>query len=139
MGRVKEFEDYRKHEEESKKIVKRLLKGKISKEKLERIAYIVGIHMEREFIAKSDDIEAKMLMDSDILSDLGIYAFLRPFLYGVEKRKNVCEILNYLKSCGKFKLNRIKLNFKESKIIARKEIGMYNSLYSKILETIKQC
>ncbi|MHA1440787.1 MAG: HD domain-containing protein [Candidatus Heimdallarchaeota archaeon] len=83
--------------------------------------------------------ELKILQDADLLADMGIASFIRPFLYSGKNKRKTVENINYTKAERKSngnlsKENIYRLNLKVSKRMAKKMINEANKLNDRIFK-----
>ena len=83
--------------------------------------------------------ELKILQDADLLADMGIASFIRPFLYSGKNKRKTINNVNFIKSARSkdgsiSKENLYRLNLKISKRIAAKLIKESDRLNSKIFK-----
>lgn len=123
------------------KITKRILKEqRFENEFIDKVVDLVKHHDNRpgkvEMIRTE---ELKILQDADLLADMGIASFIRPFLYSGKNKRKTIENVNYIKterrSNGQLSKENIhRLNLKASKRIAKKLINEANKLNDKIFK-----
>lgn len=107
---------------------------------IEKVVDLVKHHDDRP--SKVDMIrsnELKILQDADLLADMGIASFIRPFLYGGKNKRKTLENVNYIKSerrtnGGIPKENLYRLNLRTSKRIAKKLMKEAEKLDNKIFK-----
>ena len=105
---------------------------------IEKVVDLVKHHDDRP--NKVDMIrseELKILQDADLLADMGIASFVRPFLYSGKNKRKTLENVNYIKSerrsnGGISKENLYRLNLKISKRVAKKLMREADKLDDKI-------
>lgn len=83
--------------------------------------------------------ELKVLQDADLLADMGIASFVRPFLFSGKNKRKTLENINYIKSesrsdGGISKENLYRLNLNVSKKIAKKLMREADKLNKKIFK-----
>ncbi len=83
--------------------------------------------------------ELKILQDADLLADMGIASFIRPFLYSGKNKRKTINNVNYIKTTKSSngtisKENLYRLNLKVSRRIAKKLIKEANKLNKKIFK-----
>ncbi|MCK5045472.1 MAG: HD domain-containing protein [Candidatus Heimdallarchaeota archaeon] len=105
---------------------------------VEKVVYLVKHHDNRpgkvEMVRSN---ELKILQDADLLADMGIASFVRPFLYSGKNKRRTIENVNYIKTTrsndgGISKENLYRLNLKASKRMAMKLIKESDILNDKI-------
>lgn len=105
---------------------------------VEKVVYLVKHHDNRpgkvEMVRSN---ELKILQDADLLADMGIASFVRPFLYSGKNKRRTIENVNYIKTTrsndgGISKENLYRLNLKTSKRMAMKLIKESDILNDKI-------
>ncbi len=105
---------------------------------VEKVVYLVKHHDNRpgkvEMVRSN---ELKILQDADLLADMGIASFVRPFLYSGKNKRRTIENVNYIKTTrsndgGISKENLYRLNLKTSKRMAVKLIKESDILNDKI-------
>ncbi|NHJ31452.1 MAG: HD domain-containing protein [Asgard group archaeon] len=105
---------------------------------VEKVVYLVKHHDNRpgkvEMVRSS---ELKILQDADLLADMGIASFVRPFLYSGKNKRKTIDNVNYIKAArsndgGISKENLYRLNLKSSKRMAMKLIKESDKLNNKI-------
>lgn len=105
---------------------------------IEKVVTLVKHHDDRpgkvEMIRSE---ELKILQDADLLADMGIASFIRPFLYSGKNKRKTLENVNYIKTTSRnngniSKENLYRLNLKTSKRIAKKLMKEAQKLNSKI-------
>ncbi|MHA1212571.1 MAG: HD domain-containing protein [Candidatus Heimdallarchaeota archaeon] len=107
---------------------------------VEKVVYLVKHHDDRP--TKMQMIrtpELKILQDADLLADMGIASFVRPFLYSGKNKRKTVENVNYIKSKRSSngnisKENLYRLNLKTSKRLASKLIRESDKLNDKIFK-----
>lgn len=104
---------------------------------IERVVNLVKHHDDRP--GKVEMIrcdELKILQDADLLADMGIASFVRPFLYSGKNKRKTLENVNFIKtsrSNGSIsKENLYRLNLGISKRIAKKLIREADKLNNRI-------
>ena len=107
---------------------------------VEKVVYLVKHHDNRpgkvEMVRSN---ELKILQDADLLADMGIASFVRPFLYSGKNKRRTIENVNYVKTTrsndgGISKENLYRLNLKTSKRMAVKLIKESDKLNDKIFK-----
>ncbi|NPE09106.1 MAG: HD domain-containing protein [Asgard group archaeon] len=107
---------------------------------VEKVVYLVKHHDNRpgkvEMVRSS---ELKILQDADLLADMGIASFVRPFLYSGKNKRKTIDNVNYIKTTrshdgGISKENLYRLNLKSSKRLAIKFIKESDRLNNKIFK-----
>ena len=105
---------------------------------VEKVVYLVKHHDNRpgkvEMVRSN---ELRILQDADLLADMGIASFVRPFLYSGKNKRRTIENVNYVKTTrsndgGISKENLYRLNLKTSKRMAVKLIKESDKLNDKI-------
>ncbi|NHJ03810.1 MAG: HD domain-containing protein [Candidatus Heimdallarchaeota archaeon] len=106
---------------------------------IERVVNLVKHHDDRP--GKVEMIrcdELKILQDADLLADMGIASFVRPFLYSGKNKRKTLENVNFIKtsrSNGSIsKENLYRLNLGISKRIAKKLIREADKLNNRIFK-----
>lgn len=109
---------------------------------IERVANLVKHHDDRPNkvdMIRSDEL--KILQDADLLADMGIASFIRPFLYSGKNKRKTIDNVNYIKkqsmthnNGGLPKDNIYKLNLGISKKKAKKLIRESDKLNKKIFK-----
>ncbi|HUU77353.1 MAG TPA: HD domain-containing protein [candidate division Zixibacteria bacterium] len=106
---------------------------------IERVVNLVKHHDDRP--GKVEMIrcdELKILQDADLLADMGIASFVRPFLYSGKNKRKTLENVNFIKtsrSNGSIsKENLYRLNLGISKRIAKKLIRETDKLNNRIFK-----
>ena len=127
-------QEWRKHAEYSAEITQKYLKRKkYSAEFIEEAIYLVKNH-DKDIPNKT--IELKILQDADLLADIGLIGFVRPFLYAGKFKKTIKEQIHYLSGEDRTKKGE-KLNLKESKRIAARKIKQQKELTKDLLREIE--
>jgi putative nucleotidyltransferase with HDIG domain len=129
------------HPKYGAKITRRILKKQgYENEFIERVVELVKNHDQRpgkvEMIRSE---ELKILQDADLLADMGIASFIRPFLYSGKNKRKTVENVNYIKNersnnGGLSKDYLYRLNLKTSRRMAKKLIKEANQLNDKIFK-----
>ncbi|MGC9778446.1 MAG: HD domain-containing protein [Candidatus Heimdallarchaeota archaeon] len=107
---------------------------------VEKVVYLVKHHGDRpNKVQMVRTEELKILQDADLLADMGIASFIRPFLYSGKNKRKTINSVNYIKSArGKdgsiSKENLYRLNLKASKRLAAKMIKESDKLNNKIFK-----
>ena len=127
-------EEWKKHADHSAEITRKYLKRKkYSEEFIQEVIYLVKNH-DKDIPNKT--LELKILQDADLLADIGLIGFVRPFLYAGKFKKPIQEQIKYLEGEDRTK-NGEKLNLKESKRIAARKIKRQKELTQEILQDLK--
>ncbi len=107
---------------------------------VEKVVYLVKHHDDRpNKVEMIRNIELKILQDADLLADMGIASFVRPFLYSGKNKRKTIDNVKYIKSTrpnngSLSKENLYKLNLKSSKRIANKLMKQANRLNYRIFQ-----
>ncbi|HUT81902.1 MAG TPA: HD domain-containing protein [Candidatus Bathyarchaeia archaeon] len=134
-------EEWDKHPIYGAEVTRKILKEQgFENEFIEQVVYLVKHHDDRP--SKVEMVrthELKILQDADLLADLGLASFVRPFLYSGKNKRKTIDNVNYIKaerpSNGNIsKENLYKLNLNVSKKIASKLIREANKLNNKIFK-----
>ncbi len=107
---------------------------------VEKVVYLVKHHDNRPGkveMVRSDEL--KILQDADLLADMGIASFVRPFLYSGKNKRRTIDNVNYVKAArsidgGISKENLYRLNLKTSKRMATKLIKESDKLNDRIFK-----
>lgn len=105
---------------------------------IERVVNLVKHHDDRPGkveMVRCDEL--KILQDADLLADMGIASFVRPFLYSGKNKRKTLENVNYIKTSRQndgniSKENLYRLNLGASKRIAKKLMKEADKLNRKI-------
>ena len=107
---------------------------------IEQVAYLVKYHDTRkpeDDLAKSNEL--MILQDADLLADMGLVAFVRPFLYSGKRKQptldNIKFIQGLLEAKDPFTSNKILayLNLKPSKKLAKKLLRKSRKLNKELI------
>lgn len=127
-------EEWREHAKKSAQIAKNYLKRKgHSKEFTERVCYLIENHDNRNMINKTTEL--KILQDADLIADIGISGFIRPFLFAGKFKRSIISTINYLQTDNRIE-NGETLNLKESKELGREKMKKQQELAKEILKEI---
>lgn len=128
-------EEWDKHPIYGAEITREILREQgFENEFIEQVVYLVKHHDDRpNKVQMVRTPELKVLQDADLLADLGIASFIRPFLYAGKNKRKTIENVNYIKSYRPnnghiSKENLFKLNLRTSRRIASKLIREANKL-----------
>ena len=128
------LEEWRKHADHSAEITQKYLKRKkYPAEFIKEVTHLVRNH-DKDIPNKT--IELKILQDADLLADIGLIGFVRPFLYAGKFKKPIQEQIKYLQGEDRTR-NGEKLNLKESKRIAARKIKQQKELTQELLREIE--
>ena len=134
-------EEWDKHPIYGAEITRKILtKQRFENEFIEKVVYLVKHHDDRpNKMQMIRTPELKILQDADLLADLGIASFIRPFLYSGKNKRKTIENVNYIKANrpnnGNIsKENIFKFNLKTSRRIANKLIRESNKLNNRIFK-----
>lgn len=107
-----------------------------SEEFIEQVCYLVEHHDARKGSLKNKPIELQILQDADLVADIGLAGFIRPFLYGTRFKRGVIHTIEFINS-QKNHFNMARLNLKESKIIAKERLSQQKELFKQTSVLIK--
>lgn len=126
--------EWRKHAELSAPIAKNYLKRKgHSDEFIEDVTFLIRNHDKRDL--KNKSIELKILQDADLIADIGLAGFTRPFLFAGKFSRSIIQTINYLQN--EDRTNNLKsLNLKETKELAREKLNEQKKLAKQILKDL---
>jgi putative nucleotidyltransferase with HDIG domain len=105
---------------------------------IEKVVYLVKHHDDRpNKVEMLRSPELKILQDADLLADMGIASFIRPFLYSGKNKRKTLENVNYIKSSRQnngslSRENLYRLNLRTSKRLASKLMKQANKLNNRI-------
>lgn len=111
-----------------------------SNEFVEKVTNLVKHHDDRpNKVEMIRNLELKILQDADLLADMGIASFVRPFLFSGKNKRKTIDNVNYIKTTrpnngSLSKENLYKLNLKSSKRMASKLMRQTDRLNNKIFE-----
>jgi putative nucleotidyltransferase with HDIG domain len=120
-----------------------LVEQGFSNDFVEKVVYLVKHHDDRpNKVDMLRNIELKILQDADLLADMGIASFVRPFLYSGKNKRKTIDNVNYIKSQkpnngGLSKENLYKLNLRSSKRLATKLMRQADKLNNQIFKLTK--
>ncbi|NHJ87515.1 MAG: HD domain-containing protein [Asgard group archaeon] len=134
-------EEWDKHSIYGSELTREILeKEDFSNDFIDKVVYLVKHHDDRpnkvEMI-RTDEL--KILQDADLLADMGIASFVRPFLYSGKNKRKTIDNVNFIKSTKRnngtlSKENLYRLNLKSSKRIAMKLLKESERLNKKIFK-----
>lgn len=134
-------EEWDKHPNYGAEITREILRKQgYSNGFVEKVVYLVKHHDNRpgkvEMVRTN---ELKILQDADLLADMGIASFVRPFLYSGKNKRKTIDNVNYIKTTrsndgGISKENLYRLNLKASKRMAVKLIKESDKLNNRIFK-----
>ncbi|NHJ47214.1 MAG: HD domain-containing protein [Asgard group archaeon] len=110
---------------------------------IEKVVYLVKHHDDRpNRVQMLRNMELKILQDADLLADMGIASFVRPFLYSGKNKRKTLDNVNYIKSTRQSngslsKENIYRLNLRTSKRMASKLMKQADKLNNRIFEMTK--
>lgn len=132
-------EEWDEHPTYGAEIARKILRDQgFDNDFIEKVAYLVKHHVDRpNKVQMVRTHELKILQDADLLADMGIASFIRPFLYSGKNKRKTINNVNYIKSArakdGSIsKENLYRLNLKTSKRMAVKLIKESDKLNAKI-------
>lgn len=129
-------EEWRTHSQKSVPIARKYLKREgHSDEFINTVCYLIENHDKRQLEANT--IELKILQDADLLADIGLIGFVRPFLYAGKFQKSILTQLAYLLREDRTE-NGNALNLKESKKIAKEKIKQQKELTMQLVRDIDE-
>lgn len=132
-------EEWHKHPKLSVPIAKRFLK-KLghSKEFIDEVSYLIENHDRRGNLLKSRTIELKILQDADLIADIGISGFIRPFLFcGKFSKRSIIDSIKYIEKLKEDRTQSGKLlNLNISKKLAKEKIKNQRILDKDIINEI---
>jgi putative nucleotidyltransferase with HDIG domain len=133
----KDSKEWDKHAKLGVPIAKKFLKQiGHSEDFIQEVCYLIENHDLRGNALKKKSIELKILQDADLIADIGIAGFIRPFLYS--GKFNSVSIINSIRFINKEdRIKGEKLNLNESKQIARKKMKFQKELIREISKEIK--
>lgn len=129
-------EEWRKHSELSVKYAKEILEElKYPEEFIEKVLFLIENHDLRGDKMPEDKrtLELKILQDADLIADLGMAGFIRPFLYGGKFKRGVINSIKFVKTEDRT-AGGTKLSLEISKGIAEKEMENQRRLVKEISE-----
>ncbi|MBW3019894.1 HD domain-containing protein [Candidatus Woesearchaeota archaeon] len=134
-GVVKEW---KKHPKMSVPIATKILsKMGHSEEFIKKVCYLIENHDQRKELMKKRTIELKILQDADLIADIGMSGFIRPFSFGAAFKRPTIGTIKFMSKHP----NRIEdfeeLNLEVSKKLAKKEIKYEKELISMIAKNIE--
>jgi HD superfamily phosphodiesterase len=134
-------EEWDKHPNYGGEITREILREQgYSNGFVEKVVHLVKHHDSRpgrvEMVRSQ---ELKILQDADLLADMGIASFVRPFLYSGKNKRKTLDNVNYIKATrsndgGISKENLYRLNLKSSKRLAMKLIKESDKLNNRIFK-----
>jgi hypothetical protein len=110
---------------------------------IEKVVYLVKHHDDRpNRVQMLRNMELKILQDADLLADMGIASFVRPFLYSGKNKRKTLENVKYIKSARRnngslSRENLYRLNLKTSKRMANKLMKQADKLNNRIFQMTK--
>jgi hypothetical protein len=119
-------------------IAKKYLKQQgYSDDFIEEVCYLIKNHDSRKDKNLSKSIELKILQDADLIADMGVAGFTRPFLFcGKFGNQSIIDAIKYIQKEG-VTGNGDKINLPESKIIEKRELKIQIGLINKAVRDIK--
>ncbi|MBU1252388.1 MAG: HD domain-containing protein [Nanoarchaeota archaeon] len=130
-------EEWRKHSKISVEFAGEILANlNYPSDFLTRVLYLIENHDLRGDKMKERTIELKVLQDADLIADLGMTGFIRPFLYGGKYKRSVIKSIAFIKTEDRT-AGGTKLNLELSKKIAKKEMDTQKRLVDEISEGLK--
>ncbi len=131
-------EEWNKHAGFSAEIAEDYLKkNNYPKEFIEEVSYLIKNHDLRGDKLDKRSLELKILQDADLLADIGISGFIRPFLYAGKFDRSIFDQIEYLKEEDRT-LEGETLNLEVSKKIAKKEMKTQKKLVGDMLGRINK-
>jgi len=132
-------EEWDKHPTYGAEITREILREQgYSNGFVEKVVYLVKHHDNRPGkveMVRSEEL--KILQDADLLADMGIASFVRPFLYSGKNKRKTIDNVKFVKAArrndgGISKENLYRLNLKTSKRMAVKLIKESDKLNNRI-------
>ena len=130
-------EEWHKHSKLSVPIARRYLKRQGHSESfINEVLYLIQNHDLRGKNLKEKSIELQILQDADIIADIGLAGFIRPFLFcGKFNNQSIIDSIEYIKNDDRTR-GGDELNLDISKAIARKEMKIQKKLVDEISKKI---
>jgi HD superfamily phosphodiesterase len=104
-----------------------------SKDFIKDVCYLVENHS--NFGLNDKSMELKIVQDADLIADIGIAGFIRPFLFAGQNKRSTIDTIEYSKNNHRFS-DKEKLNLDISKEIAQREFAIQLKLTEQIYQTI---
>lgn len=132
------FQEWTKHAQLSVPIAKKFLKQQgHSDEFIKEVCYLIEKHDSRKDKLKNKSIELQILQDADLIADIGVAGFIRPFLFcGKFNTQSIVGAIKYIQKEG-IKSKCDEINLTESKIIEKRELKTQTDLIKKTVKDIK--
>ncbi len=125
--------EWREHAKKSVPIAKNYLKRQgHSDEFIERVCYLIINHDKKDM--KNKTIELKIIQDADLIADIGIAGFIRPFLFAGKFKRSIISTIQYLQTDNR--IENEPLNLKESKELGKQKMKKQQELAKEILKEI---
>jgi HD superfamily phosphodiesterase len=129
--------EWRKHAKLSTTIAKPYLeKLGHSEQFIDEVCYLIENHAKRGDKLNQRTLELEILQDADLLADIGLFGFIRPFLYsGKFSKQSIIDAINFIKKEDRTD-NGKELNLDISKLLAKKKTEFQNFLINESLKEI---
>ena len=130
------LKEWHKHAKLSVPIAKIILKKMgHSDEFIKEASYLIKNHDNRLNLTDKS-LELRILQDADLIADIGLAGFVRPFLFSGKFSRSVISQINYIKN----EKSRVEIdgmiNLKVSKKIADKEMNIQNKLVDELAKDL---
>lgn len=130
-------EEWRKHSQISVEFAEEILTDlNYPKEFIQKVLYLIEKHDLRGDKMKERAVELKVLQDADLIADLGMAGFIRPFLYGAKFKRSVINSIAFIKTEDRT-AGGTKLSLDLSKKIAKEEMETQRRLVGEISAGLK--
>lgn len=111
-------DEWYRHAAISAKIAKKILLDLgHSKEFTDLVCYLISKHDSRKMPMKEKSIELMILQDADIIADIGISGFIRPYTFSGRYKRSIVDTIQYQKDIDYYKDPKFIINLKISKKI----------------------
>lgn len=130
--------EWYKHAKKSVPIARNMLfRLGYKKEFTDKICYLISMHDSRNIPNKEKSLELKILQDADLIADVGISGFIRPYLYSGRYNRSIIGAIKYQKRFDYNKDPKYKINLLISKKILNKKLKQQKDMINLIHKEIK--
>jgi len=121
-------EEWKRHAALGVPLARQILeKSGHSRQFIDEVCYLIGQHDLRGAKLKERSLELAILQDADLISDIGLAGFLRPFLHSGKFRRSIADSIRYIKTEDRTGDGGL-INLAVSKRLAKREMGIQKAL-----------
>lgn len=132
--------EWRKHPALGVPIAKKILKQLgHSDEFISDVCYLIANHDQRAEKMDNRTVELAILQDADLIADIGMAGFLRPFLFSGKFSRSINASIRYIKNEDRTvnKSGRSEINLAISKKLAKREMKIQKQLAKEVYREIR--